>query len=96
MTTPACFLVFEPGAGPILPFVMHAHEPEYLDQYPEGVVVPMSSCVVDPGVVDITYDQPNNVVIISPVGGGAPLSHVFVGLGAAAELEEKDGAADDW
>ena len=56
----------------------------------------MSQCVVDPGVVDITYDQPNNVVIISPVGGGAPLSHVFVGLGAAAELEEKDGATDDW
>ena len=92
----ACYLVFEPGAGPILPFVMHAHDPAYLGQYPEGVVVPMSQCVVNPGVVEISFDRDDNVVIITPVGGGAPLSHVFVGLGSAAELEEKDGAADDW
>ena len=92
----ACYLVFEPGAGPILPFVMHAHDPAYLGQYPEGVVVPMSQCVVNPGVVEISFDRDNNVVIITPVGGGAALSHVFVGLGSAAELEEKDGAADDW
>ena len=92
----ACYLVFEPGAGPILPFVMHAHDPAYLGQYPEGVVVPMSQCVVNPGVVEISFDRDNNVLIITPVGGGAPLSHVFVGLGSAAELEEKDGAADDW
>ena len=92
----ACYLMFEPGAGPILPFVMHAHDPEYLGQYPEGVVVPMSQCVANPGVVEISFDRDNNVVIITPVGGGAPLSHVFVGLGSAAELEEKDGAADDW
>ena len=92
----ACYLMFEPGAGPILPFVMHAHDPAYLGQYPEGVVVPMSQCVVNPGVVEISFDRDNNVVIITPVGGGAPLSHVFVGLGSAAELEEKDGAADDW
>ena len=56
----------------------------------------MSQCVVNPGVVEISFDRDNNVVIITPVGGGAPLSHVFVGLGSAAELEEKDGAADDW
>ena len=92
----ACYLMFEPGAGPILPFVMHAHDPAYLGQYPEGVVVPMSQCVVNPGVVEISFDRDNNVLIITPVGGGAPLSHVFVGLGSAAELEEKDGAADDW
>ena len=79
-----------------MPFVMHAHDPAYLGQYPEGVVVPMSQCVVNPGVVEISFDRDNNVLINTPVGGGAPLSHVFVGLGSAAELEEKDGAADDW
>ena len=54
----------------------------------------MSTCVMDPGVVDVTYDQLNRVVIVTPVGGGEPLTHVFVGLKAGAEaLEAKE---DDW
>ena len=54
----------------------------------------MGTCVMDPGVVDVTYDQINRVIIVTPVAGGEPLPHVFVGLKAGAEaLESKE---DDW
>jgi hypothetical protein len=60
----------------------------------DEIVVPMSTCVMDPGIVDVSYDQVNRVVIVMPVGGGEPLTHVFVGLKSGAEaLESKE---DDW
>lgn len=92
MSDPACYLVFAPSAEPIVSVAYHAHDPALLGEIPDEVVVPMSSCVMNPGVVVVSYDQVNNVVIVTPVGGGAPLSMIFVGAGATAELEEKD----DW
>jgi len=92
MATPACYLVFAPSAEPILAVAYHSHSPELLGEIPDELVVPMSTCVMNPGVVDVSYDQVNSVVIVTPVGGGAPLAMVFTGAGAAAELEEKD----DW
>ena len=92
MSDPACYLVFAPSAEPILPVRYHSHTQELLGEIPDEIVVPMSTCVMNPGVVDVSYDQTNRVVIVSPVGGGAPLAMVFVGAGGAAELEEKD----DW
>jgi hypothetical protein len=92
MSVPACYLVFAPSVELILPVVYHSHAQELLGEIPDEIVVPMSTCVMNPGVVDVSYDQVNSVVIVTPVGGGAPLAMVFTGAGAAAELEEKD----DW
>ncbi len=92
MSDPACYLVFAPSVEPIISAAYHSHDPALLGEIPDEVVVPMSTCVMDPGVVDVSYDQINRVVIVTPVGGGAPLAMVFTGAGAAAELEEKD----DW
>ena len=94
MSEPACYLVFAPSAEPILPAIYHAHDPAFLGEIPDEIVVPMSTCVMDPGIVDVSYDQVNRVVIVTPVGGGEPLTHVFVGLKAGAvALESKE---DDW
>ena len=94
MSGPACYLVFAPSAEPILPAAYHAHDPAFLGEIPDEIVVPMSTCVMDPGVVDVTYDQVNRVVIVTPVGGGEPLTHVFVGLKSGAEALEAQ--EDDW
>ena len=94
MSEPACYLVFAPSAEPILPAAYHAHDPAFLGEIPDEIVVPMSTCVMALGVVEVTYDQLNRVVIVTPVGGGEPLTHVFVGLKSGAEaLEAKE---DDW
>lgn len=92
MSDPACYLVFAPSVEPIIGITYHSHDPALLGEIPDEIVVPMSSCVMNPGVVDVSFDQVNNVIIVTPVGGGAPLAMVFTGAGAAAELEEKD----DW
>ena len=94
MSDPACYLVLAPSVEPIIPVVYHSHAPELLGEIIDEVVVPMSTCVMNPGVVDVSYDQVNSVVIVTPVGGGAPLAMVFTGAGAAAMMvEEKE---DDW
>lgn len=94
MSDPACYLVFAPSVEPIISLVYHSHAQELLGEIPGEIVVPMSTCVADPGVVDVSFDQVNNVIIVTPVGGGAPLAMVFTGAGAAAMMvEEKE---DDW
>lgn len=94
MSDPACYLVFAPSVEPIISAAYHSHDPSLLGEIPDEVVVPMSSCVMNPGVVDVSFDQVNNVIIVTPVGGGAPLAMVFTGAGAAAMMvEEKE---DDW
>ena len=94
MSDPVCYLAFAPSAEPILPVAYHAHDPAFLGEIPDEIVVPMGTCVMGPGVLDVTYDQINRVIIVTPVGGGEPLTHVFVGLKAGAvALESKE---DDW
>ena len=88
MIIPACYLVFAPDVAPILPLAYHAHQEYCLGEIPDEIVIPMSSCLANPGVVEISLDQANNIIIVTPVGGGAPLASIFVNNKASALDEE--------
>ena len=88
MAIPACYLVFAPSAAPILPMAYHAHQEYCLGEIENEIVIPMASCVVNPGVVNVSLDQTNNIIIISPVDGGNPLASIFVNNRASALDEE--------
>ena len=93
---PACFLVFAPDVAPILPLAYHAHQEYCLGEIPDEIVIPMSSCLANPGVVEISLDQANNIIIVTPVGGGAPLASIFVNnKSGAIDDEEKKEWADE-
>ena len=57
----------------------------------------MASCVVNPGVVNVSLDQTNNIIIISPVDGGkSPLASIFVNnKSSPVDEEEKKEWADE-
>ena len=46
---------------------------------PDEIVVATSSCLVNPGVVEISYDVAANVIIVTPVGAQSPATSVYVG-----------------
>ena len=96
MAIPACYLVFAPSAAPILPMAYHAHQEYCLGEIENEIVIPMASCVVNPGVVNVSLDQTNNIIIISPVDGGNPLASIFVNnRSSAIDEEEKKEWADE-
>ena len=66
----------------------HAHQEYCLGEIENEIVIPMASCVVNPGVVNVSLDQTNNIIIISPVDGGNPLASIFVNNRASALDEE--------
>ena len=66
----------------------HAHQEYCLGEIENEIVIPMASCVVNPGVVNVSLDQTNNIIIISPVDGGSPLASIFVNNRASALDEE--------
>lgn len=55
-----CWLFFNPVVAPetIATFAGHTHEVEYIGDCPEGgYVVPCDACLVNNGVVVLTYDS---------------------------------------
>lgn len=95
-TPPACYLVFAPDSIPILPLAYHAHDENSLGEIPSEIVIPMGSCLANPGVVEISLDQANNIIIVTPVSGGSPLASIFVNNRATAiSDEEKKEWADE-
>ena len=96
MSIPACYLVFAPSAAAILPMAYHAHQEYCLGELPDEIIIPMSSCLANPGVVEISLDQANNIIMVTPVGGGAPLASIFVNnRSSAIDEEEKKEWADE-
>ena len=74
----------------------HAHQEYCLGEIENEIVIPMASCVVNPGVVNVSLDQTNNIIIISPVDGGSPLASIFVNnKSSPADEEEKKEWADE-
>ena len=74
----------------------HAHQEYCLGEIENEIVIPMASCVVNPGVVNVSLNQTNNIIIISPVDGrGLPASIFVNNKSSPVDEEEKKEWADE-
>jgi hypothetical protein len=70
MANPGCYLAFAPDPSIVqLPMAYHTHDPKFLGEIPNEIVVPTETCVTIPGVNRVYYDTSTATLLIVPIGG---------------------------